>query len=247
MAIKKSGESRQLYLRKKLLDLAMKTNNGHIASSLSCIDIIDSIYNVMDKNDHFILSKGHAALALYTVLIERGFSPDVYKLHPDIDIKNGIEISSGSLGHGLPVAVGMALSKKLKKEKGNIIVLIGDGECQEGTTWESLMVASYHGLDNLMVIIDNNKIQALDYVNNVSSMSPLLEKFVAFGASVIQISGHSTNMIKKNVPFGLRGTPNVIIANTIKGKGISFIENSIEWHNRLPNKEELDLAYKELS
>ena len=229
----------------------METKNGHIGSSLSCIDAVDSIYKIMGKNDHFILSKGHASLALYTILREKGFSPDVSKIHPDIDVKNGIEASSGSLGHGLPVAVGMALEKKIKKEDGIIYVLLGDGECQEGTTWESLLFASQHNLYNLCIIIDYNKLQAIDYVEDVLDIENIINKIIAFNCTAIPVyNGHDIenidNALKNTSNFSVR-EPRVIILHTIKGSGISFMENVLEWHNKLPNKEELKQAMEELS
>ena len=251
MATKKPTKPRQLHLRKKILELAMETKNGHIGGSLSCIDAIDAIYSIKKDEDKFILSKGHATLAFYTVLRENGFNPDVTKLHPDIDIKNGIEITSGSLGHGLPIAVGMALSKKIKNENGIIYVLLGDGECQEGTTWESLLFAAQHNLYNLCVIIDYNKLQALDYVEDVLDIDSLINKITAFNCTAIPVyNGHDIDTIKKALEntsnFDVR-EPRVIILHTVKGSGISYMENSLEWHNKLPDKKQLKQAMEELS
>ncbi len=150
------------YIAKRIIEIAYKYKNGHVASALSALPIIKEIYDEMDiEKDVFILSKGHGCLALYAVLESKGYKPDVSKIHPDIDIKNGISCTTGSLGHGLPIAVGMALAKKLKNESGNVSVLLGDGECQEGTTWESLLIAKKLKLNNLQIHIDNNKEQAL--------------------------------------------------------------------------------------
>jgi len=149
-------------LIKKLVDIAYKSHNGHVAGSLTALPIINEVYKNFDfDNDVFILSKGHASLALYAVLEKYGFKPE-YKVHPDRDIENGIYCTTGSLGHGLPIAIGWALGKRLKKEKGLVSVLLGDGECQEGTTWESLLIAQRLNLANLQVIVDNNAYQALD-------------------------------------------------------------------------------------
>lgn len=236
-------------IRKEMLDIALEAKDYHLAPSLSCIDILTAIYDkVMTENDKFILSKGHACIALYAILRRKGFKPDVYKGHPDIDVENGIECTTGSLGHGLPVAVGMALAKKLKKEEGRIFVLMSDGECQEGTTWESLMIASHHKLDNLIVIIDYNKIQSLDYIANVLDISPLVDKIKSFGCQYHITDGHSVYAIQSRIQsqYIKAYKPIVIIANTTKGKGISFMENKPEWHARLPNDEELKQAVKEL-
>jgi len=251
MATKKPTKPRQFYLRKKILELAMETKNGHIGGSLSCIDAIDTIYSIKKDEDKFLLSKGHATLAFYTILREQGFKPDITKLHPDIDIKNGIEISSGSLGHGLPIAVGMALSKKIKNENGIIYVLLGDGECQEGTTWESLLFAAQHNLYNLCIIIDYNKLQAIDYVEDVLDIDSLINKITAFNCTAMPVlDGHNTDSIKNALQntsnFTVR-EPKVIILHTIKGSGVNYMENGLEWHNKLPDKKQLKKAMEELS
>lgn len=230
------------YLRQSILDIAMETNNGHIASAFSCIDIVNVIYSEMTDDDKFIMSKGHGCLALYAILKDKKLNPDMYKGHPDIDVKNGIECTTGSLGHGLPVAVGMALAKRIKGEPGNIYVLLGDGECQEGTTWESLMIGAHHRLDNLIVIIDRNGLQALDKTEYVLSLDNLSNKINAFECFTKEIDGHDKieiyNSIYEDHPL-YTDCPKVIIANTIKGKGIRCMENKPEWHSRIPNKGEL--------
>lgn len=149
-------------LIRETLELSYKEgDSSHLASALSCIPLLVKIYNKMKKEDVFILSKGHGSMALYAMLRSKGYKPDVSKLHPDIDIKNGISATTGSLGHGLPLAVGMAWAKKIKNEKGIIRVLMGDGECTEGTTWESLLIINTLKLDNLEIYIDDNGYQAL--------------------------------------------------------------------------------------
>ena len=148
-------------LRKRVIEICYKHKNGHLGSSLSCLPIIENIYKKFNfKKDVFILSKGHGCPALFAMLESKGFKPDLNQGHPEIDIKNGVSCTTGSLGHGLPVAVGMAMAKSLKKEKGTIHVLLGDGECQEGTTWESLLIGHHYLLNNLAVHIDNNMNQA---------------------------------------------------------------------------------------
>ncbi len=234
-------------MRRGILEMAMETGINHIASSLSVVEILCAVFSFAGGNDKIILSKGHGCLGYYILLREKGYNPPL-KAHPDIDIKNGIECTTGSLGHGLPIAVGMALAKKLKKEEGNIYTVMGDGECQEGTSWESFMIASHYRLNNLYVIIDHNKLQALDSIDKVISLGNLWAKLNAFGCDTTNINGHNL----KEIMSVLRNTsrdkinPKVIIANTIKGKGVSFMENNPMFHARLPNEEELAIARKEL-
>ena len=224
---------RQIYLRKEIIKLAYNSKLSHIPSALSAIDIMDVVYNnIMNSKDKFILSKGHACLALYILLREKGFNP-IISGHPDIDVENGIECTTGSLGHGLPMAVGMALGKKLKNESGNIYALLGDGECQEGTTWESFLLSRQLGLDNLIVIIDYNKFQALGTVDSILSLNNLFDKLCSFGCFVKQVDGHDITSLY-NILCGksIDGLTKAVIANTIKGKGISFMENVYGWHSR---------------
>ena len=159
----------------------------------------------------------------------------------------GIEFSTGSLGHGLPYATGRALAEKINKTNNNIYVLISDGELNEGTTWESLLFASFHKLNNLFIIIDNNKLQSLDLTKNVLKLEPLNKKLKSFNCNVTNINGHSLDQIYKSFLKKNKSKPNVIIANTIKGKGVSYMENKIEWHYKYPDKKHLKLAIKELS
>ena len=158
----------------------------------------------------------------------------------------GVEFSTGSLGHGLPYAVGRALGEKINKSKNKIYVLISDGELNEGTTWESLLFASFHKLDNLFIIIDYNKIQSLDFVKKVLKIEPLKKKLISFNCNVSQIDGHNINQIIKSLNSKNNNKPNIIIANTIKGKGVKFMENTILWHYASPNKKELGDALKDL-
>jgi len=234
-------------IRRKTLDLAVEQCNGHIASAFSMVEILIALYDeVLTSDDKFILSKGHGCLSFYVVLREKGFNPTISG-HPDIDVANGIECTTGSLGHGLPVGVGMALAKKLKGEKGTIYVLMGDGECQEGTTWESLLIASHHKLNNLVVIVDQNRLQALDRVEDILSLGELFKKFHSFGCYLTQCDGHNIDDIKKSFDARYESCPKVVIAHTVKGKGVSFMEDRAEWHNRSPNKKQLKQAYEELN
>ncbi len=205
-------------LKKRMVEIAYKYRNSHLASGLSALPIIKEIYDNFDfKNDIFILSKGHGCLALYAVLESYGFKPDVSKIHPDINLENRISCTTGSLGHGLPMAVGMALAKKIKKEKGIVKVLLGDGECQEGTTWESLLLVEQLKLNNIGIYIDNNRYQALE-----KTVSPVVE------------------MIKK------LGLNSVTIKSTTKGYGLKLFEGHPDWHVHNLTEEEYKKSMEEL-
>jgi transketolase len=233
-------------VRREILDLAMAYKNRHIAPAFSTIETLVVLFNrIMRKNDKFILSKGHGCLGLYVMLKKKGLNPKISG-HPDIDLKQGIECTTGSLGHGLPIATGMALAKKLKDREGDIYVLMSDGECQEGATWESALIAAHHKLNNLTAIVDYNKIQSLGRVEDILSLGDLKVKFQAFGFYAIEVNGHSIRELSAAFNKKVLGKPKIIIANTIKGKGVSFMEDKPEWHNRLPNEEELRIAKEEL-
>ena len=239
-------EERAKWLRKETLDLSIRTGVGHLGGGYSVIEILVSLYDeVLKPKDTFILSKGHACYPYYTLLKDKGYNPKISG-HPDIDVVNGIPCTTGSLGHGLPIGIGMALAGKIKKEEGDIYILMGDGECQEGTTWESSLIASHYKLDNLVAIVDRNRFQALDNTENILSLGDLGMKFREFGWHVFWIDGHNFNEIIPALRYRANKKPNMIIARTIKGKGISYMENYSEWHARLPNQDELKQAYKEL-
>lgn len=239
-------EKKAKKLRREVLKLALQTGEAHLGGSFSEIEILVSLYDViLKKEDKFLLSKGHACYPWYILLKEKGYCPKISG-HPDIDEKNGIYATTGSLGHGLPIGVGMAFARKKQKKGGRIYVLISDGECQEGTTWESSLLASYHKLDNLTVIVDRNMLQALNKTEDVLSLGDLEKKFNAFGWDTQTVDGHN---FKKLIPALSREgkeKPIITIANTIKGKGISYMENDPKWHTRLPNEQELKQAYEEL-
>lgn len=241
-------EQKAKKLRKDVLGMALEYKDGHIAPALSVVEILVALYySILKEEDKIILSKGHGCLSLYAALRDKGFNPKISG-HPDVDVEQCIFCTTGSLGHGLPIGVGMAFARKFKKENGHIFVLIGDGECQEGTIWESLNLAQKHKLDNLTIIVDYNKLQALASIKEIMNETNLKAKFEAFGSHVIELPGHdfkelldslSDKTIKENVP-------RVIIADTIKGKGLSFMENKPEWHSRIPEGKLLEQAYKEL-
>lgn len=257
-------------IRKKILEMIHKTKSPHIGSCLSIVEVLVALYfkylkinleNPYDKNrDRLILSKGHASAALYAVLSKRGFIKEkelkkfsvnngIFEQHPNQDIKRGIEISTGSLGHGLSIGTGMALSAKNDRKKYKIYVVLSDGELNEGSVWEAVMFAAQHKLDNLVAIIDCNKIQALGYTRNIINMEPLSRKWLSFGWGVKEIDGHNFGQIFKvlgKTPFS-KNKPSIIISNTLKGKGVSFMEDKLLWHYRSPNDEEYRNAMRELN
>lgn len=246
-------------IRKKILHLSFVAKSSHIASSFSIIEILIVLYSFFIKKNKniFILSKGHACLAYYCVLNHFKFisnkvlnsygqNKSILMAHASHKVP-GVSFSTGSLGHGLPYAVGLALAEKINKSKKNIFVLLSDGELNEGTTWESLMFASKQNLNNLFIIIDYNKIQSFDYSDNVLELEPLKKKFISFNCNVSEVNGHDFKKIYKSLNSRKKNRPNLIIAHTIKGKGVSYMENKIEWHYKTPNKIELLRAFSDLS
>ena len=253
-------------LRKKILEMIYKAKVSHIGAAFSIVDILYVLYfkvaninedNVNDLNrDKVILSKGHASAALYAVLGYRKLLPIEYlnsyslndgKLpcHIDKDVSNSLDASTGSLGHGLGIACGLALAAKTDKLNNRIFALLGDGECNEGSVWEAVMFAVSKKLSNLTIIIDKNNLQALGYNKDIINQDNLLKQFESFGCFAVSIDGHNLQEIEKALQLK-KDKPVVIIANTVKGKGVSFMENRLEWHYKSPNKEQFDLAMKEL-
>jgi transketolase len=244
-------------IRIRILQLSNRAKSSHVGSCLSIVEILVVLYkNFINKKNIFVLSKGHACLAYYCVLQKFGhFSNKTlnsYGKNNTILLSHvshkvpGVEFSTGSLGHGLPYAIGRALAEKINKTNNKIFVLISDGELNEGTTWESLLFATFHKLDNLIIIIDYNKIQSLDFTKNVLKLEPLGKKFQSFGCNVKKINGHNFIQIYKSFLVRKNKKPTVIIANTIKGKGVHFMENSISWHYKYPNSQELKVAIKKM-
>jgi len=260
-------EQLALRIRRHALDMTSNGKTSHIGSILSIADILAALYRSelqyntdnpkWEDRDRFILSKGHAGAGLYAALAESGFfSIDKLKTHykngsdlsGHVSHKNipGVEFSTGSLGHGLPVATGMALAAKINKKKHNVYVLMSDGECDEGSNWEAALFAPHHKLDNLTVIIDRNNLQSIKSTENTLALEPFVDKWIAFGWHVLEIDGHNLDQIIKAFNSKVLNKPLCIVANTIKGKGISFMENQVLWHYRSPQSDEYENALKEL-
>jgi transketolase len=255
--------------RRNILQMIYSANAGHTGGSLSCVDILNILYNhVMDitpqnfasKNrDHYVHSKGHSVEALYAVLAEKGFFPvdDLSTLekygskfigHPTRNVP-GIEHNTGALGHGLSLAVGMALAGKMDNQNYRVFTVMGDGELTEGSIWEASASAAHYHLDNLVAIIDRNTLQISGRTESVMGMEPLEEKFAAFGFEVRHVDGHNYfDMLElfSTLPFKT-GKPNLVIAHTVKGKGISFMEDNVQWHHRVPTDTEYSIGITELS
>jgi transketolase len=239
-------DKRAKEFRRKILDHTVKHGDAHLGGDFSEADILLALYDhVMKPEDKFILSKGHACTPLYVLLEENGHSPKIQG-HPDIDEENGINCTTGSLGHGLPIGVGMALARKKLGKPGRIYVLMGDGECQEGTTWESALIAAHHKLDNLTAIVDRNNLQALKNIEDIVSLGDLGDKFKAFGWASYNIDGHYMPDLLVALKGKVKDYPRMIVAQTVKGKGVSYMEHDPKWHARMPNEQELKKAYEEL-
>ena len=246
-------------VRKDILLEVYSAQSGHPGGSLSCADILTAIYfDLIEEGDKVILSKGHASPALYAVLAEKGFF-DKEELktfrklgsrlqgHPSSKSTPGVDVTSGSLGQGLSVANGIALAFKLDKIENNVYVILGDGEIQEGQIWESAMSSSHYHLNNVIAFLDYNKLQIDGSNDEVMTIKPVDKKFEAFGWYVQSINGHDFDEIIRAVQNAKKqDKPSMIIANTIKGKGVSFMENKVEWHGKAPNKEQCLMGMEEL-
>ncbi len=259
-------------IRRRILKLVFEAQAPHIGSAFSCVELLVSLYfNVLnispasrfsDGRDRFILSKGHACPTLYVVLNERGFLDErtldgfgrdagSLELHPCRSPELGIELSTGSLGHGLSVGAGLALAAKKDSADYMVYVLLGDGELNEGSVWEAVMFAGHHQLDNLVAIVDYNNMQALGRSADILDSGPVSRRFSVFGWDSSDIDGHDFDDIFRafaDVPFSRRrGRPRAIIAHTVKGKGVSFMENNLLWHYRAPDSDEYQGALAELA
>jgi transketolase len=256
-------------IRRTSLRMVHQARLGHPGGDLSCADILAVLYFRVLRlrpeapndphRDRFVLSKGHASAALYATLAERGFLSrpelDTYMRplsplngHPDRNKVPGVEANTGPLGHGLPIAVGMALASKLDEAAWRTFVLTGDGELQEGSNWEAIMAAAHFRLQNLTVIVDRNRLQQGDATEKTMALEPLAERWRAFGWGVIDVDGHDIDALTDvfaRLP-AVQGRPTCVIARTNKGRGVSFIQDRVEWHHRVPTDEELAAALVEL-
>lgn len=260
---------KSIQYRKTIFTIIHQANAGHTGGSLSCIDILNVLYNrVMNVSpetfahadrDRYIQSKGHSVEALYTVLADKGFYParELETLnrynshfigHPTRKVP-GVEQNTGALGHGLPIAVGTALAAKKDGRSYRVFTLLGDGELEEGSNWEASMSAAHYRLDNLVVIVDYNKLQITGPVETVTGITDLVQKFTAFGYAVREVDGNAIPELVDlfaALPFQ-SGKPNLVLAHTVKGKGVSFTENQVGWHHHVPTAAELAAALAELN
>lgn len=236
---------RSKYIRRETFKLSKANGGYHYGGTFSCVELLINLYDhILTKDDRFILSKGHACWGLYVLLREKGLNPKL-EGHPSLDLHNGVHWTTGSEGHGLPAGLGMALARKIKNKPGRVYVLMGDGECQEGTTWESLLIAPHRKLDNLTVIVDNNKIQGSGFVKDILPIDCLENVAKECGWIVNTIDGHDNDEIRCTLEQEYN-KPYMIIAHTIKGKGVSFMENSPRWHAKWPTPSEESIILEEL-
>tara|TARA_E500000178_G_C17032573_1_gene761351 strand:- start:634 stop:1440 length:807 start_codon:yes stop_codon:yes gene_type:complete len=264
----KSLDKKSKILRKFIIDMIKVRKGGHLGPALSLVEILYVLYEHILKinpkkpnwsdRDRLIFSKGHGCLALYAILAEKGFikkselstfcQPDsILGGHPERNKVPGVEASTGSLGHGLPIAVGISLASKLKKKKFKTFVVLGDGEMNEGSNWEALMTSHKHKLDNMTIIIDRNHLQSYGKTKEILDIEPLRDKLASFGAIVKTVDGHDIKKLKKTLsklPFK-KNHVSALICNTIKGKGLKFAENNGSWHHKSNlNNEEIETMYK---
>ena len=256
-------------IRTDIIKSIASASSGHLGGSLSAVEILTTLYfeemNIVPYNpnkqdrDRFVLSKGHAAPVLYANLSNRGFfsREELINLrslgsklqgHPNMNYVPGVDMSTGSLGQGISTAVGMALGNKIDNSSNRVYCLLGDGELEEGQVWEAAMCASHYKLDNLLAIVDFNGLQIDGNITDVMNPTPIDEKFKAFGWNVLTVDGHDIDALLDcyEEAKNFKGAPTVIIARTIKGKGVSFMENQAGWHGAAPNKEQVELALKEI-
>ncbi len=254
-----------LAARHEIIKMTSIAKASHVGSALSVVDILSVLYTgaanatpeTLEKEDRdiVILSKGHAAAALYSVLSLQGFFPNEWlkrycendaPLGGHVTSKGvpGVELSTGSLGHGLPYGLGIAMARKLSGVAGRVFVVMSDGECDEGTTWESAMIANHHNLDNLTVIVDRNRIQSLTFTEDTLKLEPFPDKWKAFGWETRVTNGHDHEALSK--AFTKSDNPKCVIAETTKGKGVDFMENSVLWHYKSPGEEDVKNAFSQL-
>ena len=264
----KQLQNHALNVRRNIVQMVYDAQSGHPGGSLGCADILTYLYfeemNVNKDNlestnrDRFVLSKGHCSPALYATLHEAGLLEDDLKTfrqinsnlqgHPNMEHVKGVDMSTGSLGQGVSTAVGMAIANKIDKNDNRVYALVGDGESEEGIVWEAMMAACHYNLDNLCIIFDVNGLQIDGNVQDVIGPLPLADKAKAFGAHVVEIDGNDFDAIRNafNEAKANKEKPTVIVANTVKGKGVSYMENNYGWHGKAPNQEEYEKAMEEL-
>ena len=253
-------------IRLEAVKMIGRAGSGHPGGSLSAADVMVALYYSKmalyedprdERRDRFVLSKGHSNPPLYAILADKGYVPEEEKLwlrrlhhpfqgHPESNKCPGIDCSTGSLGQGVSVATGMALGFKLAGKPNKVYAMVGDGELDEGICWESFMSAAHYKLDNLTVIVDKNRIQLDGSTDQIMSLGDLKAKFDAFGFAVDEIDGHDMGQILAALDKGAEGKPHCIISNTVKGKGVSYMENNVAWHGKAPNAEQLAIAVAEL-
>lgn len=256
--------------RRLILEMITAAKSGHPGGSLSAVEILVTLYfDVMrhdpanpkwPERDRFLLSKGHACPVLYAVMAECGYTPldqlnnlrkmgSMYQGHPDVRYIPALEGSTGSLGEGLSLGIGMALAAKLDQSPSRTYVVLGDGEIQEGQIWEAAMFSSFHKVDNLVAIVDYNKIQLDGFVKDIMNLEPILDKWNAFGWHTINVDGHDIGALQKAFAeaAATKGKPTALIAQTVKGKGVSFMENNPKYHGAAPTPDELQRALQELA
>ncbi|MDZ4858510.1 MAG: transketolase [Candidatus Hydrogenedentes bacterium] len=254
-------------IRAHVVTMSSRARAPHVASALSCVDILVALYFKVAQiypadpqrldRDRIILSKGHACAALYACLSERGYfsirnlelfaqEGTAFALHPSRKLDYGIEATTGSLGHGLGIGTGMALASQIDGHESKVFVVLSDGECNEGSVWEAAMWAPSKRLFNLVAVVDYNKLQAIGRCSEVTGIDPLPAKWEAFGWDVVEVDGHDLVALVRSLTTTHSTKPRAVIAHTTKGKGVSFMENDIEWHYRPPSEEDLDRALLEL-
>jgi len=245
-----------------------KARLGHVGGDLSVTDILTTLFfgvlrldptdPTFADRDRFILSKGHCSAALYSTLALRGFFPPDWLAtfmqplsrlngHPNRRKVPGVEANTGPLGHGLPIGVGSAIASRLSRRNWRTFVVLGDGELQEGSNWEAAMSAGHRGLDDLCAVVDRNRLQQGARTEDTNRLEPLADKWRAFGWDVVELDGHDHDALFRAFTAARSGRPLCVIANTIKGKGVSFIEDRVEWHHKVPSSEQMELALKELA
>ncbi len=257
-------DQRSKTLRKLIVRSLIGGGKGHMGAAMSLVEILRVLYDdminfdpkkpLLSERDRVVLSKGHGCLALYAILVDKGFFPaseldttsqvdSILGGHPEHAQVPGVEATTGALGHGFPISVGIALAAKIKKQKHKVYTIVGDGETNEGSVWEAALLASKHNLSNLKVLVDYNKIQSYDFVKDVSKLEPIVDKWRSFGFDVSEVNGHDIKELKKNLELFINNSnskPSVTICHTIKGKGFYFAENNPEWHYRRSfSKEEI--------